>query len=78
MADRTDTPSRIQFSGQLDEHQLVPGSVRLRELNRPRPHEGPRGRRKGPDPRKLPGLVKYSNISLKWGITNDADIWKWR
>lgn len=27
---------------------------------------------------KLPGLVKYSNITLKWGITNDADIWDWR
>ena len=28
--------------------------------------------------RKLPGLVKYSNISLKWGITNDAELWDWR
>ncbi len=28
--------------------------------------------------RKLPGLVKYSNISLKWGITDDADLWDWR
>jgi len=29
-------------------------------------------------PRKLPGLVKYSNISLKWGITDDAQLWDWR
>jgi phage tail-like protein len=28
--------------------------------------------------RKLPGLNKYSNISLKWGISDDADLWKWR
>jgi phage tail-like protein len=27
---------------------------------------------------KLPGLVKYSNISLKWGITDDAQLWEWR
>jgi phage tail-like protein len=29
-------------------------------------------------PRKLPGLVKYSNIVLKWGITDDAELWDWR
>lgn len=28
--------------------------------------------------RKLPGLNKYSNISLKWGITDDATLWEWR
>ena len=28
--------------------------------------------------RKLPGLVKYSNISLKYGITDDAELWEWR
>jgi phage tail-like protein len=27
--------------------------------------------------RKLPGLVKYTNISLKRGITDDADLWAW-
>lgn len=37
--------------------------------------------REGIDPihsRKLPGLVKYSNISLKRGITDDAELWEWR
>jgi phage tail-like protein len=37
--------------------------------------------REGTDPttaRKLSGLVKYSNISLKWGITDDAELWNWR
>lgn len=28
--------------------------------------------------RKLPGLNKYSNISLKRGITDDATLWEWR
>jgi phage tail-like protein len=28
--------------------------------------------------RKMPGLNKYSNISLKWGITDDASLWDWR
>ncbi len=27
--------------------------------------------------RKLPGLTKYSNIVLKWGLTDDADLYKW-
>jgi len=37
--------------------------------------------RAGEDPlyvRKLPGLNKYSNITLKRGITDDKDIWDWR
>lgn len=28
--------------------------------------------------RKLPGLNTYSNISLRWGITDDAELWEWR
>jgi len=27
---------------------------------------------------KLPGLNKYSNITLKWGVTDDAELWDWR
>lgn len=37
--------------------------------------------REGIDPptaRKLPGLVKYSNITLKWGISDDTELWEWR
>jgi len=38
--------------------------------------------REGSDPthsRKLPGLTKYGNITLKWGITNSMEIYeKWR
>ena len=37
--------------------------------------------REGTDPptvRKIPGLVSYSNISLKRGITNNDELWRWR
>lgn len=27
--------------------------------------------------RKLPGMVKYSNIVLKWGMTDDIELYKW-
>ena len=27
--------------------------------------------------RKLPGLTKYGNISLKWGITEDRELYEW-
>jgi phage tail-like protein len=27
--------------------------------------------------RKLPGLTKYSNITLKWGITDDRELYDW-
>ncbi|MGE3539960.1 MAG: phage tail protein [Candidatus Tectimicrobiota bacterium] len=29
-------------------------------------------------PRKLPGLNKYGNLSLKWGITDSLDLYAWR
>ncbi len=37
--------------------------------------------REGTDPttvRKLSGLTKYSNITLKWGITDSMDLYNWR
>jgi phage tail-like protein len=27
--------------------------------------------------RKMPGLVKYSNLVLKWGVSDDVDLWTW-
>ena len=27
--------------------------------------------------RKLPGVTKYSNIVLKWGVTKDAELQQW-
>jgi phage tail-like protein len=28
-------------------------------------------------PRKLPGQTKYSNIVLKWGLTDDVELYQW-
>jgi phage tail-like protein len=28
-------------------------------------------------PRKLPAMTKYSNITLKWGTTDDRDLYNW-
>ncbi len=28
--------------------------------------------------RKLPGLLKYSHITLKWGISDDHEFWDWQ
>jgi phage tail-like protein len=28
-------------------------------------------------PRKLPGMTKHSNIVLKWGMTDDAELYRW-
>ena len=28
-------------------------------------------------PRKLPGMTKHSNIVLKWGVTDDAELYRW-
>jgi phage tail-like protein len=28
-------------------------------------------------PRKLPGMTKHSNIVLKWGMTDDQELYRW-
>src|SRR5690625_3696332 len=28
-------------------------------------------------PRKMPGLAKYGNITLKWGVTDSMDMYQW-
>jgi phage tail-like protein len=36
--------------------------------------------REGGDPktmRKLPGMTKYNNITLKWGLTDSKELYKW-
>ena len=30
-----------------------------------------------PSTRKLPARSKYSNITLKWGVTDDPELWNW-
>lgn len=31
-----------------------------------------------PTPRKGPGLTKYGDIVLKWGLTDSRELWDWR
>ena len=42
------------------------------------PVEYREGNEKSLTVRKLPGLNKFSNVSLQWGISTDDDLWKWR
>lgn len=31
-----------------------------------------------PTARKIPGLIKYGTLSLKWGITDNMELYNWR
>ena len=31
-----------------------------------------------PNVRKIPGLIKYGNLTLKWGITDSLELYEWR
>jgi phage tail-like protein len=31
-----------------------------------------------PTVRKIPGLIKYGNLTLKWGITDNLELYEWR
>jgi phage tail-like protein len=31
-----------------------------------------------PTVRKIPGLIKYGNLTLKWGITDSLELYNWR
>jgi phage tail-like protein len=31
-----------------------------------------------PTARKVPGLIKYGNVTLKWGITDSMALYEWR
>jgi phage tail-like protein len=36
------------------------------------------GDERGLTPRKLPGMVSFSNITLSRGMTDDPELWTWR
>ena len=53
----------------------------FREVTVPDSSQDPIEYREGSEPptvRKLPGLIKYGNISLKWGITDSFELYDWR
>jgi phage tail-like protein len=53
----------------------------FREVTIPTSTQEPIEYREGGEPihtRKLPGLNKYGNVTLKWGITNSMVLYDWR
>ena len=77
VGDRKDPYRAYNFRVELD------GITRagFREVSGLDSSQDPVAYREGTDPlteRKLTGLVKYSNISCKWGMTDDAELWEWR
>ncbi len=42
-----------------------------------RRHRAPRGRREHHACASCPGMTKYSNIVLKWGMTDDRELYDW-
>ena len=53
----------------------------FREVTIPDSQQDPIEYREGNEPptvRKQPGLVKYGNVILKWGITDSLDLYNWR
>ncbi len=53
----------------------------FREVTVPDSTQDPIEYREGHEPitvRKLPGLIKYGNVSLKWGITDSFALYDWR
>jgi phage tail-like protein len=77
VGDRKDPFRQFNFLVEID------GIVRagFRECSGLDSTQDPISYREGTDPltaRKLPGLNTYSNISLKWGMTDDSEFWDWR
>src|SRR5258706_13486445 len=53
----------------------------FREVTIPDSSQDPVEYREGNEPptvRKQPGLIKYGNVTLKGGITDSLDLYKWR
>jgi phage tail-like protein len=53
----------------------------FREVTVPETTQDPIDYREGNEPptvRKIPGLIKYGNVVLKWGVTDSLDLYNWR
>lgn len=77
VGDRTDPYRAYNFLVEID------GVVRagFRECTGLDTTQDPIQYREGTDrltQRKIPGLVTYSNITLRWGMTDDTELWEWR
>jgi len=76
MADRKDPFRNSRFIVEID----GVSQAGFREATIPDVSSEPIEYREGneaPTVRKIPGLIKYGNITLKWGITDSMDMYNW-
>jgi phage tail-like protein len=77
MADRIDPYRNCRFLLEIDGITQAGFS----EATIPDTSQDPIEYREGneiPTVRKIPGLIKYGNLSLKWGITDSLELYEWR
>lgn len=77
MADRIDPYRNCRFLLEIDSITQAGFS----EATIPDTSQDPIEYREGnevPTVRKIPGLIKYGNLTLKWGITDSMDLYNWR
>lgn len=77
MADRNDPYRNMRYLLEIDGISQAGFS----ECNIPDTSQEPIEYREGnelPTVRKIPGLIKYGNLTLKWGITDSMDLYEWR
>lgn len=77
MAERIDPYRDFRFILEIDGIKQAGFS----EVTIPDTTQDPIEYREGNEPptaRKQPGLIKYGNVSLKWGATNSMDLYNWR
>jgi phage tail-like protein len=77
MADRNDPYRNCRFLLEIDGITQAGFS----EATIPDTTQDPIEYREGneiPTVRKIPGLIKYGNLTLKWGITDSLELYNWR
>lgn len=77
MADRNDPYRNMRYSLEIDGISQAGFS----EATIPDTTQDPIEYREGteiPTVRKIPGLIKYGNLTLKWGVTDSMDLYNWR
>ncbi|MCK5056188.1 MAG: phage tail protein [Candidatus Aminicenantes bacterium] len=77
MANRNDPYRNCRFLLEIDGITQAGFS----EATIPDTSQDPIEYREGNEPptvRKIPGLIKYGNLTLKWGITDSMDLYEWR
>ncbi|RLA83722.1 MAG: phage tail protein [Epsilonproteobacteria bacterium] len=77
MAERKDPYRNFRFIVEID--GIAQGG--FNEVTLPDSSQDPIEYREGTDAptmRKIPGMIKYGNVILKWGITDSLDLYKWR